>query len=416
MTRRGQKLIAVSLGAIALHVLDDNFIQPQSGTSAFDHLASGLVPAAVLLTLAAVGDRLRPGLQASLVALAGIFGVVAGSEALYYANNGGMSGDDYTGLLALAAGLLLIVAAVSILWRSRRKDGSLTRRSVRRVLVAGAVAVTGFLIVIPFFEAQVLTHVARGFVPRPQLGAPYENVSFKTADGLRLRGWYVPSRNGAAVISFPGRKGTQKPARMLARHGYGVLLFDRRGEGESDGDPNAWGWSGYRDVDAAVRYLRTRQDVDPARIGGIGLSVGGEMMLEAASKSRGLRAVVSEGAGERSINEFLDMTVGNKWLALPQYASLTIGTALFSNKTPPPSLKDIVADIAPTPVLFIYGEHGQDGERNLNPTYYKAAKRPKAIWEVPGSGHAGGIDSRPKQYERRVVSFFGNALLNKDTE
>jgi len=355
-TRHDQKrpkLTAFSLGAVVLHVLDDNFIQPQSGTSAFDHLASGLVPSAVLLTLAAVGDRLRPGLQASLVALAGIFGVVAGSEALYYANNGGMSGDDYTGLLALAAGLLLIVAAVSLLWRSRRKDGSLTRRSVRRVLVAGAVAVTGFLIIIPFFEAQVLTHVARGFVPRPQLGAPYENVSFKTADGLRLRGWYVPSRNGAAVISFPGRKGTQKPARMLARHGYGVLLFDRRGEGESDGDPNAWGWSGYRDVDAAVRYLRTRQDVDPDRIGGIGLSVGGEMMLEAASRSRGLRAVISEGAGERSINEFLEMTVGNKWLALPQYASLTIGTALFSRKTPPPSLKDIVDDIAPTPVLFI---------------------------------------------------------------
>src|SRR5262249_36367586 len=73
--------------AIALHVLDDNFIQPQSGTSAFDHLASGLVPAAVLLTLAAVGDRLRPGLQASLVALAGVFGVVASPGAVSLAHN-----------------------------------------------------------------------------------------------------------------------------------------------------------------------------------------------------------------------------------------------------------------------------------------------------------------------------------------
>ncbi len=55
------------------------------------------------------------------------------------------------------------------------------------------------------------------------------------------------------MISFPGRSGTQKQARMLARHGYGVLLFDRRGEGRSDGDPNAWGWGGYRDVEAADR-------------------------------------------------------------------------------------------------------------------------------------------------------------------
>ena len=404
-------LIAVALAAVTVHGLDDTLVQPQPGTTASDHVVSGLVPAAALLGIALLGDRLRPGLRATLIALAGVFGVVAGVEALYYAGNGGLSGDDYTGLVSIAAGLVLLVAAVALLWRSRKTQGSLARRSLRRTLVAVAAAVTGFLVVVPFFEAQVLTHVARGSVPAPRLGAPYEDVSFTTSDGLRLRGWYVPSKNGAAVISFPGRKGTQKPARMLARHGYGVLLFDRRGEGESDGDPNAFGWSGYRDVDAAAHYLQTRRDVDPGRIGGIGLSVGGEMMLEAASRSHELKAVVSEGAGERSINEFLDMTVGSKWLALPQYASLTIGTALFSNGAPPPSLKDIVGDIAPVPVLFIYGEHGQDGERNLNPTYYKAAREPKSIWKVPGAGHVGGIDARPKQYEQRVVGFFDDALL-----
>ena len=47
----------------------------------------------------------------------------------------------------------------------------------------------------------------------------------------------MPSRNGAAVIVAFGRKGTQPHARYLARHGYGVLIFDRRGEGLSDGDP-----------------------------------------------------------------------------------------------------------------------------------------------------------------------------------
>ena len=38
---------------------------------------------------------------------------------------------------------------------------------------------------------------------------------------------------------------------MLVRHGYGVLLFDRRGEGDSEGDPNAVGWDGDRDIKAA---------------------------------------------------------------------------------------------------------------------------------------------------------------------
>ena len=88
------------------------------------------------------------------------------------------------------------------------------------------------------------THVGRAVVPPNHLGVPYEDVKFTTGDGLELEGWYIPSRNGAAVIAFPGRNGPQKPARMLARHGYGVLLFDRRGEGESEGEPNSWGWGG----------------------------------------------------------------------------------------------------------------------------------------------------------------------------
>ena len=142
--------------------------------------------------------------------------------------------------------------------------------------------------------------------PENRLGAAYENVSFETSDGLTLKGWYVPSKNGAAVIAFPGRKGSQRPAAMLARHGYGVLVFDRRGEGQSDGDPNAFGWGGDRDVKAAVDYLQTRPDVDPDRIGGIGLSVGGEMMLEAAAEDHDLRAVVSEGAGARAYSDSVD--------------------------------------------------------------------------------------------------------------
>src|ERR1051325_4437979 len=64
-----------------------------------------------------------------------------------------------------------------------------------------------------------------------------------TPDGLELKGWYVPSSNRAAVIVFPGKKGTQRHARMLVRPGYGVLVFDRRGEGQSDRHPTAPGWT-----------------------------------------------------------------------------------------------------------------------------------------------------------------------------
>jgi len=414
LTHRNTVIAGLGIGVLALHVIDDSFLQPQPGTSAGDHLVSGSVPVAVLLTAAVFFyHRLHSGLAATLLALLGLFGVVVGIEAVYYAQAGRLSGDDYTGLLAIPAGLLLLVVAAATLWRTRRVDDRLLWRYARRTLIVVASVVAAYLLVGPFLISYVLTHTARAFVPADAIGARHEDVSFKTADGLRLRGWYVPSKNGAAVIAFPGRKGSQKPARLLAAHGYGVLVFDRRGEGQSDGDPNAWGWSGYRDVDAAVAFLRRRTDVADRRIGGIGLSVGGEMMLEAAARSHGLKAVVAEGAGERSVREFLDMTLGgaDKWLGLPGYAALSSGISLFSNHVPPPSLKDLVGRIAPTPVFFIYGEHGQDGERSLNPTYYKAAGRPKAIWEVPGSGHVGGIEAHPKEYERRVVGFFDRTLL-----
>lgn len=403
--------MAGALLVVVFHVFDDSFLQPQPGTSAGDHLVSGLLPAAALLSVAALYSRLRPGLRGSLAVLLGVFGAVTGIEAVYYLHAGRLSGDDYSGLVAIPFGLLLVFFGARTLWRARRVEHGLARRYLRRVLLAIAACIATYILVAPFLLSYVLTHTARSFVPVDRVGALHENVTFTTTDGLRLRGWYVPSKNGAAVIAFPGRKGSQDQARMLARHGYGVLLFDRRGEGESEGDPNAWGWAGYRDVDAAVGFLQRRADVQRDRIGGIGLSVGGEMMLEAASKSHGLRAVVSEGAGERSVREVLDMTGSGQWPSIPTYAALALGIATFSNHLPPPSLKVLVGRIAPTPVFFIYGEHGQDGERNLNPTYYAAAGGPKAIWEVPGSGHVGGIHARPREYEQRVVAFFDHALL-----
>ena len=74
-------------------------------------------------------------------------------------------------------------------------------------------------------------------------------------------------------------------------------------------------------------------------------------------------------------------------------------------------LKDLVGRIAPTPVFFIYGEHGQAGERNLNPKYFAAANAPKLIWQVPGSGHVGAIRAEPREYQRRVLRFFDRVLL-----
>jgi fermentation-respiration switch protein FrsA (DUF1100 family) len=407
-------LARVALGLVALHVVDDSFLQPQPGTGAGDHVVSGLVPVALLGLAAWTYPRRRAGVRAVIAVTLGLFGVVVGIEGAYYTVKGNPSGDDFTGLLAIPAGLALVATGLVTLWRSRRRDDSRRRRYVRRLLLTvGAVAVL-YVVVLPFYSAYVFTHVARGFVPEPELGAAYEEVSFTTSDGLELQGWYIPSKNRAAVIAFPGRSGSQRPARMLARHGYGVLLFDRRGEGDSEGDPNLFGWAGERDVHAAVAFLRSRPEVDRERIGGIGLSVGGEMMLEAAAESDGLAAVVSEGAGIRSIRESLAVPETRlKIEATLLHVGVTSGVALFSDSLPPPSLEDLVGRIAPRPVFLIYAVPGQGGEAELSELFYDAAREPKEIWKVPGSEHTGGIEAQPEEYERRVVGFFDAALLDR---
>jgi len=299
-------LFLATLAVLALHVLDDNFVQPPPGTSPGDHLVSGLVPLAALALAGLAYPRLRGARRAALALTLGVLGIAAGIEGFHYAREVGPSGDDFTGLLCLPAGVLLLITGAVTLWRTRRVEGSLWWRYPRRALIVAGAALIVPLIVMAGY-GYVTTHVGRAVVPADRLGVPHEDVTFTTGDGLELEGWYVPSRNGAAVIAFPGRNGSQKQARMLARHGYGVLLFDRRGEGVSEGEPNSWGWGGYRDVEAAIAYLQRRPDVDPDRIGGIGLSVGGEMLIETAARTDELAAVVSEGAGARSFREDQDV-------------------------------------------------------------------------------------------------------------
>jgi hypothetical protein len=412
--RREYTLFLVGAGVVGLHVADDNFLQPNPGTGPEDHLVSGLVPIALLAAAAVVYPRLRPGARATIALVLGFFGVLAGTEAVHYTRAVGPSGDDYSGLLSILAGLLLIGLGVVTLWRSRKKDDRLWWRYGRRALIAAGIAAVAIVALIPVSISYVVTHAARAHVPAADLGVAYETVEFMTSDGLRLRGWYVPSENGAAIISFPGRASSQKRAKMLARHGYGVLLFDRRGEGESQGDPNTFGWQGERDIHAAVAFLQTRPDVDPERIGGIGLSVGGEMMIEAAAESTALKAIVSEGASSRSVRDEL-ANPGSKWQSILGNGVATAATALFTNNLPPQSLKSLVPRIAPRPVFFIYGELGQPMERPANEAFHAAAQGPRALWEVAGSGHIGGIDAEPQEYERRVVGFFDRMLLQPGT-
>src|SRR3954462_8170308 len=131
--RDERSLFLLGTALVALHVVDDSFLQPPAGTSAIDHLASGLVPLALLAAAAWGYRRVRAGWRAVLALSVGVFGIGIGAiEAGYYTTAVGPSGDDFTGLLAIPAGALLVGLGLWRLWQSRRRTGRLWRRLVRR--------------------------------------------------------------------------------------------------------------------------------------------------------------------------------------------------------------------------------------------------------------------------------------------
>jgi dienelactone hydrolase len=82
-------------------------------------------------------------------------------------------------------------------------------------------------------------------------------------------------------------------AKEMADRGFVALIFDFRGWGESGGerrqyeDPNAK----IADIEAAVAYLATRPEADPARIGGFGICASSGYMATAASETPAIKSV-----------------------------------------------------------------------------------------------------------------------------
>jgi pimeloyl-ACP methyl ester carboxylesterase len=406
-------IVRLAMGLVALHIVDDNYLQPEPGTSAGDHLASGLVPVAILAGLAALYPRLRAGVRAWLSMTLGALALFISAPGIYNISKGIGAGDDYTGALAIVAGVVLFAAGPMVLWR-HRKGGTRRRRYLRRALLALAavpVALATFLVVVfPIGFTYGYTHIGQT-ATSPDVGVPVERVTVRTSDGLDLAATYVPSTNRAAVIVFPGATRLDE-ARMIARNGYGVLLLEPRGQGSSQGDNVRW--AGDRDLQAASEYLQARADVDPERIGAIGFSIGGEILLEAAAKSPAIKAVVSEGAGARVGELDADaVSAAERLLYAPVMAVMTAAATVFQNHGPPPPIGDRIGLIAPRPVFLIYAVPGAGQEDVRQPKYFAAAGEPKEIWLVPGSDHTGGIDAQPAEYERRVIGFFDRALLDR---
>ena len=164
-------------------------------------------------------------------------------------------------------------------------------------------------------DMMVKPHQSPLFDDPDSYGLDYENVEFKTSDGVTLRGWLIKGGTEKVVVQShfgvqcnragycPDGKGPIKPwktnisflrqARYLVDHGYSVLMYDFRGHGESDVGPSpwiSWGPEEAKDVIAAVDYItKGRPEFNGAHIGLLCICMGAAATTYAYGRENGLQ-------------------------------------------------------------------------------------------------------------------------------
>jgi hypothetical protein len=402
--RSGEALVFGAATAVLLvHALDDAFVHRGSGLGLGQHALAGAISIVAALGGIAVFPSLRPGLRAALAFAFGALACVNGMLHVIHIGEDGPAGSDLTGVLAVAAGAVLVGLAVVIPWRHR---GEGTWKG--RVVAVPAGLLVAIFVLGPIGLGIVETHKWREAIGDPPTAA-YEQVSFRASDGLDLAGWYRPSRNGAAVLVVHGgnsdRRGALDHAKMLERHGYGVLVYDARGRGESDGSPNGYGWDWGKDIDGALDLLQNRDDVRPGRIGALGLSTGADVLIEVAAKREDLAAVVADGAAAGSFEDWHRLR-GTE-LGLPPGWVMFTTMRVLAGDPPGPPLEDLIARVN-SPTLLVSA--GRDEEHDFNQLYERAANERVEHWNLPDAHHTDAIHEYPRAYERRVVGFLDKEL------
>ena len=239
--------------------------------------------------------------------------------------------------------------------------------------------------------------------------AEYRTVSFTASDGVDLEGWYRPSENGASVLMLSGggsnRRSTLRHAEMLVRHGYGVLLYDPRGSGNSEGTINSYGWGWEKDAAAALDFLAERDDVEPGRVGVLGLSTGGDIAIDIAARRDDVKAVVADGVaaiGYEDIEEYSDSTLDKA----PMWVLFKTIEVIQGRSGPEESLADQIAR-GSAPHLII---SANKAEKEWGEIYDRAGGERSELWYLPKAGHTAALRQYPDAYEKRVTSFFGEHL------
>lgn len=221
-------------------------------------------------------------------------------------------------------------------------------------------------------------------------GLPYESVSFTAADGVRLAGWYLPAPESHVTVLFCHGNGGNigyllETAKVYARLGCSLLLFDYRGYGASEGNPDEAGL--YRDAEAAWQYLVRERGAPPASIVLHGRSLGGAV---AAWLAR--RHVPDALILESAFTSLGDVAAG-------AYPILPVRWMLRHEFPTRAHVRD-----TPSPVLVIHSPEDEIVPFSHGEALFAAAPGPKEFLRIRG-GHNDGVLVSADVYEGALRRF-----------
>jgi fermentation-respiration switch protein FrsA (DUF1100 family) len=237
-------------------------------------------------------------------------------------------------------------------------------------------------------------------------GVPFQDIRLITTDGLTLRAWFTPTQNGNIILVAHGY-GAARSAEMhalFARHGFGVLSWDARAHGESEGDLCTFGYYELLDVEAALKFAQ--QQGGAKHIGAYGVSMGAGTLIIAASQLPEIEAVVADSAFP-AIEEMLDSAIPTPFLRPFIQFFMKQQTGKSEEDVRP---IDDIPKISPRSVFIIQGADDTtippDSARQL----FDAAGEPRFLWIGENVGHASMFEEMPLEYTERVIEFFEEAF------
>jgi fermentation-respiration switch protein FrsA (DUF1100 family) len=250
-----------------------------------------------------------------------------------------------------------------------------------------------------------------------------QEISFPSAaDSIRLSGWFFSAADATPEAPAPvvilchgiwtGRRECLPLALRFQAAGYNVLTFDFRAHGLSDGRFTSVGHHETNDVLGAIEYVKNRVEVDTARIGVIGFSMGAAAAVQAAARNDDIVALVADSG----YAAFLDAARHSFRVVtrVPHFpiAPMAMRWAKWMVNVDASQLRpiDVIGRVSPRPLLIAHG--GQDEIVPVQHAHslFKAAGEPKELWIEPGAHHVGARDSDTDGYFVRVERFFSAAF------